>query len=100
MISPSPTSTSRPIWGRRDRQARPLPRRSGTAGTGWPDTPIELPLPLPVDADLRVHGDGVKAGKIEIGAFATRLQADRQQAAVTIDQLQTFGGGLKGNAQG
>ena len=74
----------------------PAAKADGTAGTGWPDTPIELPLPLPVDADLRVHGDGVKAGKIEIGAFATRLQADRQQAAVTIDQLQAFGGGLKG----
>ena len=74
----------------------PAAKADSAASTGWPDTPIKLPLPLPVDADLRVHGDGVKAGKIEIGAFATRLQADRQQAAVTIDQLQAFGGGLKG----
>jgi AsmA protein len=66
------------------------------ASTGWPDTPINNPLPLPVDADVRVRGAGVKAGKIEIGAFVARLQAKRQQAAVIIDQLQAFGGGLKG----
>lgn len=77
------------------------PAGAPAAGTeskaaGWPDTPIELPLPLPVDADVKLRGEGVKAGKIEIGAFATRLEADRQQAAVTIDQLQAYGGGLKG----
>jgi AsmA protein len=74
----------------------PAAKVDNVASTGWSDTPINLPLPLPVDADLRVQGDGVKAGRIEIGAFAMRLQADRQQAAVLIDQLQAFGGGLKG----
>ena len=85
-----------PYLGPEGSPGAPAAKMDGTAGPGWPDTPIKLPLPLPVDADLRVHGDSVKAGKIEIGAFATRLQADRQQAAVTIEQLQTFGGGLKG----
>ena len=47
--------------------------------------------------DLRLRATSVKARQIEIGALnATRLQADRQQAAVTIDQLQAYGGGLKG----
>jgi AsmA protein len=74
----------------------PAAKADSAASTGWPGSPIQLPLPLPVDADLRVHGNGVKAGKIEIGAFATRLQADRKLVVVNIDQLQAFGGGLKG----
>lgn len=77
-------------------QGTPAAKAHPAAGTGWPETPIELPLPLPVDADLRVHGDGLKAGKIEVGAFSARLQADRQQAVVTIDRLDAFGGQLKG----
>ena len=68
----------------------------GKAAAGWPETPIDLPLPLPVDVDLALHGAGVKAGKIEVGDYATRILADRQQAAVTIDSLAAYGGTVKG----
>lgn len=68
----------------------------GKAEAGWPETPIDLPLPLPVDVDLALHGAGVKAGKIEVGDYATHILADRQQAAVTIDRLAAYGGGVKG----
>ena len=85
-----------PYLGAEDSAAAPGAKAGGTAEAGWPDTPIDLPLPLPVDADLKLHGDGVKAGKIEIGAFAARIEADRKQATATIDSLQAYGGGLKG----
>ena len=65
----------------------------------WSDAPIALPLPLPVDVDLRLRADGVKARQLELGVVNTRLQADRQQATVTIDELQAYGGRLTGNAR-
>ena len=65
----------------------------------WSDAPIALPLPLPVDVDFRLRADGVKARQLELGAVNTRLQADRQQATVTIDELQAYGGRLTGNAR-
>ena len=85
-----------PYLGAEDSAAAPGAKAGGTAEAGWPDTPIDLPLPLPVDADLKLHGDGVKAGKIEIDAFAARIEADRKQATVTIESLAAYGGGLKG----
>ena len=63
---------------------------------GWPDTPIDLPLPLPIDLDAKIRGEGVKAGKLEVGAFAARVEADRQQVAATVESLQAYGGGLTG----
>ena len=77
--------------------AAPAPTKPATAG--WPDDPIALPLPLPVDLDARVKGEGVKAGKVEIGAYDLRVQADRAQALVTIDGLQAYGGALTGKLQ-
>ena len=65
----------------------------------WSDAPIALPLPLPVDVDFRLRAEGVKARQLELGAVNTRLQADRQQATVTIDELQAYGGRLTGNAR-
>ncbi|MFO1046471.1 MAG: AsmA family protein [Geminicoccaceae bacterium] len=66
------------------------------ASAGWPETPIDLPLPLPVDIDLKLHGAGVKAGKFEVGDYATHILADRQQAGVTIESLAAYGGNVKG----
>ena len=66
----------------------------------WSDAPITLPLPLPIDVDFRVRAEGVKARQLELGAVNTRLQSDRQQATVTIDELQAYGGRLAGNAAG
>jgi AsmA protein len=77
--------------------AGPEPAESATAG--WPDDPIALPLPLPVDLDARVKGDGVKAGKVEIAAYDLRVHADRAQALFTIDGLQAYGGALTGKLQ-
>ncbi|MGD9510312.1 MAG: AsmA-like C-terminal region-containing protein [Geminicoccaceae bacterium] len=86
-----------PYMGSGQPAEAPAAGTEGKPAAGWPDTPIDLPLPLPVDVDVKLRGEGVKAGRIEIGAFATRLLADRQHAAVTIDQLQAYGGGLKGS---
>ena len=66
---------------------------------GWSDAPIELPLPLPVDVDFRVRADGVRARQLEVGAVSARLQSDRQQAVVTVDELQAYDGRLSGNAR-
>jgi AsmA protein len=65
----------------------------------WSDAPIVLPLPLPIDVDFRLRMDGVKARQLELGAVNARLQADRQQATVTIDELQAYGGRLAGDAR-
>ena len=69
---------------------------ASAAPEGWPDTPLELPLPLPVDLDAKLRGEGVKAGKLEVGAFAAQVAADRQQLTATIDSLQAYGGGVTG----
>jgi AsmA protein len=66
---------------------------------GWSDAPIELPLPLPVDVDFRVRAEGVRARQLEVSAVSARLQSDRQQAVVTVDELQAYGGRLAGNAR-
>ena len=63
-----------------------------SAHEDWSDAPIDVPLPLPIDVDLRLRAEGVKAGQLELGAVSARLQADRQQATVTIDELQAYGG--------
>jgi AsmA protein len=65
----------------------------------WPDTSMELPLPLPVDLDVRVRGESVTAGKVEIGAFAARVEADRRQAVLSVEELRAYGGGLTGRAK-
>jgi AsmA protein len=70
-----------------------------TPEEGWSEAPIDLPLPLPIDADIRLRADGLKAGQLELGALNARLQADRQQAIVSIDELQAYGGRLAGNAR-
>ena len=57
-------------------------------------------MPLPVDVDLRLRAEGLKARQIELGALNARLQSDRQQATVTIDELQAYGGRLAGYGQG
>lgn len=66
---------------------------------GWSETPIDLPLPLPVDLDLRLGAEGVSLREVQTGPLALRVEADRQRAAVTIDQLQTTGGQLTGSAE-
>lgn len=66
---------------------------------GWSETPIDLPLPLPVDLDLRLGAEGVTMREVQTGPLALRVEADRQRAAVTIDQLQTTGGQLTGSAE-
>ena len=66
---------------------------------GWSEAPIALPLPLPIDVDFRVRAEGLKAAKLELGAVNTRLQADRRQATITLDEVQAYGGQLTGNAQ-
>ena len=66
---------------------------------GWSEAPIALPLPLPIDVDFRVRAEGLKAAKLEVGAVNTRLQADRRQATITLDELQAYGGQLTGHAQ-
>ena len=76
------------------------PRRAARAGAGWPDTPIELPLPLPVDADLRVHGDGAEGGQDGDRGVRHAIEADRQQAAVTIDAAPGLWRRVEGEAQG
>ena len=65
----------------------------------WSQAPITLPLPLPVDADLRLQAESVKAGQVELGSVNARLQADRMQAKVTLDELQGYGGRVSGAAQ-
>jgi AsmA protein len=65
----------------------------------WSQAPITLPLPLPVDADLRLQAESVKAGQVELGGVNARLQADRTQAKVTLDELQGYGGQVVGDAQ-
>ncbi len=66
---------------------------------GWSDEPITLPLPLPIDVDFRLRAASVRARQIELGALNARLQSDRQQAAVTLDELQAYGGRLAGSAK-
>jgi AsmA protein len=66
---------------------------------GWSEAPIALPLPLPIDVDFRVWAEGLKAAELELGAVNTRLQADRRQATVTLDELQAYGGRLTGDAR-
>jgi len=66
---------------------------------GWSEAPIALPLPLPIDVDLRVRAEGLKTAQLELGAVNTRLQADRRQGSVTLDELQAYGGRLTGNAR-
>jgi AsmA protein len=65
----------------------------------WSDAPIALPLPLPIDVDFRLRAEDLKARQLELGAVNARLQADRQQATVTIDEVQAYGGRLTGNAR-
>jgi AsmA protein len=64
----------------------------------WSDAPIDLPLPLPIDIDFRVRAEGVKTGRVDLGVVSARLQADRQQATVTVDEVQAYGGRVVGNA--
>ncbi len=80
-------------------KAPPAPTKR-TLETEWSDAPLDLPLPLPIDLDFRVRAAGLKAPQIELGATNVRLQSDRQQAAVTIDELQAYDGKVTGNAQG
>ena len=56
-------------------------------------------MPFPIDADLRLRAEGLKARQIELGALSARLQSDRQQATVTIDELQAYGGRLAATAR-
>ena len=99
---------------RRDRsrraRSRPLPagrQRSYVqcaAGTGdprpaGPTSRSRCRLPLPIDVDFRLRATSVKARQIELGALNARLQSDRQQTAVTLDELQAYGGRLTGSAK-
>ena len=79
-------------------KAPPAPTKR-TLETEWSDAPLDLPLPLPIDLDFRVRAADLKAPQIELGATNVRLQSDRQQAAVTIDELQAYDGKVTGNAQ-
>ncbi len=65
----------------------------------WSDRPLDLPLPLPVDLDVRIRGEGLKADRIEVGAFAARVGADRQQATATVESLKAYGGGVTGSVR-
>jgi AsmA protein len=68
-------------------------------GEVWSDAPIALPLPLPIDLAVRVRGEGLKADKLEVGAFDARVEADRRQALVTLAGLQTYGGKVSGKVR-
>ena len=66
---------------------------------GWSEEPIELPLPLPVDLDFRLRAEGLQVRQLATGRLAGHVQADRQRALLTIEELQAYGGQLQGTAQ-
>ena len=66
---------------------------------GWSEEPIELPLPLPVDLDFRLRAQGFQVLQLEMGRLAGQIQANRQRALLTIEELQAYGGQLQGTAQ-
>lgn len=77
-----------------------LPARPGDDGSpgrsadaaGWSDEPLPLPLSLPVDVELVLTFDGVRAGEVEVGAGTVHLVADGATARAELTGLALYDG--------
>lgn len=67
------------------------PERSADAA-GWSDEPLPLPLSLPVDVELVVTFDSVRAGEVEVGAGTVHLVADGATARAELTGLALYDG--------
>ena len=78
----------------------PVDSAAGTGGPrpAGPTTPITLPLPLPSMSTCAPRGEREGAPDRDRRPNAD-CKPDRQQAAVTLDELQAYGGRLAGSAK-
>lgn len=78
------------------------PEATGAApaagGEGWSNEPMDLSGLKAVNAKLGLALDGVKMGKLEIGATAMDINLQGGSLRVGVDRMALYSGNAKGNA--
>ncbi len=74
-------------------------KTAGTGADGWPDDPLELPLPLPFDAELDLRFESLAARGIALDGGRLRATMEGDSAALEVVELAAYGGRIALEAQ-
>ncbi len=69
------------------------------SAAGWPEEPIEPPLPLAFDADLRMSFESLTARGVELGAGKLEVVVDGPEAGLEVVELAAYGGRIAFEAE-
>jgi AsmA protein len=74
----------------------PTGNEPAAGGKGWSSEPIDLSGLKAVNAKLGLAIDGVKAGKLEVGAIATNVNLQNGVLQLGLDKAALYGGNASG----
>jgi AsmA protein len=71
----------------------------GAEPQGWPDQPLDLPLPLPFDLAVNIRQSSLITPDVHLGIGAITLSSDAAATTLQIDELTLYDGSMTGRVE-